>query len=160
LTTFERLVRGSFAPSVLLLFSLLFSFAAYAQGDNISQQIANLQDSDPRIRANAATDLGRFKDPRGVEPLIVALGDKNAKVRGQAAWALGQLHDLKATKPLIGLLKEKDMTVQLGVSMALGELKDPASIQPLIEAMNDRSLGDGRFPGAPYGKLDLRRWSH
>jgi HEAT repeat protein len=153
LTTFERLVRGSFAPSVLLLFSLLFSFAAYAQGDNISQQIANLQDSDPRIRANAATDLGRFKDPRGVEPLIVALGDKNAKVRGQAAWALGQLHDLKATKPLIGLLKEKDMTVQLGVSMALGELKDPASIQPLIEAMNDRSLGDGRFPGVALWEI-------
>ena len=137
--------KSAITLRLLSLFFLLFAIAAYSQDDNISQQIANLRDPDPAIRKNAAATLGKFKDPRGVEPLIAALGDKDAEVRGQAAFALGKLHDPKATKPLIGLLKEKDEIVQMSVSMALGELRDPASIQPLIEAMNDRSLGDGRF---------------
>jgi HEAT repeat protein len=133
--------------------SLTHLSAEYRLTDNVIQQIANLKNPDTAIRQNAADALGKFKDPRGIEPLIAALTDKDGEVRASAARALGVLHDRRATVPLIALLKDKDRDVQMSVSAALGDLKDPAAVAPLIAAMNDKSLGDGRFATIALGKI-------
>ena len=51
------------------------------------------EDSNYKVRVQAALVLGKLGDPRAVQPLIKALADQNKTVRGIAASALGQLGD-------------------------------------------------------------------
>ena len=81
------------------------------------------EDSNYKIRVQAALVLGKLADPRAVPALVRALSDNNKTVRGIAAQALGQLGDLTAQDPLRGLLRrETDSFVRAQVEKALASL--------------------------------------
>ena len=106
-------VRISTAAAILFY---LFAWApvpsGFAQTDYVAQELDCLNNADPAIRDNAAQSLGKFKDPRGFEPLVHALKDEAAGVRASAAIALGQIGDLRAIEPLVPLLKDSDAVAQ------------------------------------------------
>jgi hypothetical protein len=110
-----------------LLFALLMAAAvAHAAGPDVKVDDlirAVTEDSNYKVRVQAALVLGKLGDTRAVQPLIKALGDQNKTVRGIAASALGQLGDSSAVDPLRGLLKrEGDPFVKGQAEKALASL--------------------------------------
>ena len=109
------------------LFALLFA-AAVAQAAGPDVKVEDLiravtEDSNYKVRVQAALVLGKLGDGRAVQPLIKALADQNKAVRGIAASALGQLGDSSAVDPLRGLLKrETDPFVKGQAEKALASL--------------------------------------
>jgi hypothetical protein len=97
--------------------------------------LKRLTDRDADIRFTAAEVLGKLKDARTVEPLIIALSDSDANVRLGVATALGELKDMRAVEPLIAALSDSDDNVRSRVATALGELKDMRAVEPLITAL-------------------------
>jgi len=93
------------------LFALLLSTAAaWAAGPDVKVDDlvrAVTEDTNYKVRVQAALVLGKLGDPRAVQPLIKALADQNKTVRGIAASALGQLGDSAAVDPLRGLLRRE-----------------------------------------------------
>ena len=92
------------------LFALLLSTAAWAAGSDVKVDDlvrAVTEDTNYKVRVQAALVLGKLGDGRAVQPLIKALGDQNKTVRGIAASALGQLGDSSAVDPLRVLLKRE-----------------------------------------------------
>jgi hypothetical protein len=84
---------------------------------------AVVEDSNYKVRVQAALVLGKLGDTRAVQPLIKALGDQNKTVRGIAASALGQLGDAAALEPLRGLLRrESDAFVRGQIEKAVAAL--------------------------------------
>jgi hypothetical protein len=66
---------------------------------------ALLEDSNYKVRVQAAIVLGKLGDVSAVDSLIKALDDANKTVRGIAAQALGQIGDGAAADPLRALLQ-------------------------------------------------------
>jgi hypothetical protein len=62
---------------MMLLFSFCLPLTGYSQKDEVNTLIQELKDENLCVRRNAAQALGLIKDPRAVEPLIVALKDGN-----------------------------------------------------------------------------------
>jgi hypothetical protein len=92
------------------LFALLVSTTAWAAGSDVKVDDlvrAVTEDTNYKVRVQAALVLGKLGDPRAVQPLIKALADQNKTVRGIAASALGQLGDTAAVDPLRGLLRRE-----------------------------------------------------
>jgi hypothetical protein len=84
---------------------------------------ALLEDTNYKVRVQAALVLGRLGDPAAVPALIKALGDPNKTVRGIAAQALGQVGDGSGVDPLRDLLKrEADPFVRTQTEKALASL--------------------------------------
>src|SRR6185295_21713 len=86
------------------------STAAWAAGSDVKVEDlvrAVTEDTNYKVRVQAALVLGKLGDPRAVQPLIKALADQNKTVRGIAASALGQLGDAAAVDPLRGLLRRE-----------------------------------------------------
>jgi hypothetical protein len=81
---------------------------------------ALLEDTNYKVRVQAALVLGRLGDHAAVPSLIKALDDTNKTVRAIAAQALGQLADHDAGDPLRALLKrEGDPFVRTQTEKAL-----------------------------------------
>ena len=113
------------------LFALLFAGAvAKAAGPDVKVEDlcrAVTDDSNYKVRVQAALVLGKLGDGRAVQPLIKALADQNKTVRGIAASALGQLGDSSAVDPLRDLLKhESDPFVKGQAEKALASLSSAA----------------------------------
>ena len=93
------------------LFALLLSTGGLARAaadvkvDDLVRAVTD--DTNYKVRVQAALVLGKLGDPRAVQPLIKALADQNKTVRGIAASALGQLGDAAAVDPLRGLLRRE-----------------------------------------------------
>jgi HEAT repeat protein len=105
-----------------------------------------MNDSDSRVRYDAARALGEIGDPRATEPLIAALKNTDVSVRYHAAQALGEIKDPRALEPLIAALKDRDVPVRYHAARALGEIKDPRAVEPLIAALKDTDYyTDGIF---------------
>jgi hypothetical protein len=84
---------------------------------------AVIEDSNYKVRVQAALVLGKLADPRAVPWLVKALADANKTVRGIAAQALGQLGDPSATEPLRELLRrESDPFVRTQADKAIAAL--------------------------------------
>jgi len=99
-----------------------------------------LEDPSAKVRANAAVSLGRLKDVRGLEPLLVILkNDESSRARTQAANALGEIQDTRAVEPLISSYSDKSLNVRCAVVSALGNLGDNHSIDLLISALSDEN---------------------
>ena len=85
---------------------------------------ALIEDSNFKVRVQAAIVLGRLGDVGAVPALIKALEDTNKTVRAIAAQALGQLGDGSAAEPLQGLLRrEADPFVKGQADKALATLR-------------------------------------
>jgi hypothetical protein len=109
-----------------LIALLLAAAVAHAAGPDVKVDDlirAVTEDSNYKVRVQAALVLGKLGDNRAVPPLIKALGDANKTVRGIAASALGQLGDSSAADPLRSLLKrETDPFVKGQAEKALASL--------------------------------------
>lgn len=123
--------------SVAALLVSAFCPASHGQGDQVSQLITALKDSDYHIRQNAAQELGKLRDPRAIEPLIVALRDEYFPVRNRAAFALGNIKDPGSVELLLAVLKGPDFDSRNGAATALGIIKDPRTVDPLIVDLKD-----------------------
>lgn len=83
------------------------------------QAVAKLQGADLQDRYYAAWYLGTVRDPRGVEPLLLALQDERDRtalggypLRRNAAKALGQIGDARALPGLVAALTCTDLHVR------------------------------------------------
>jgi hypothetical protein len=84
---------------------------------------ALLEDSNYKVRVQAALVLGRLGDAKAIGPLTKALEDANKTVRAIAAQALGQLGDGGAADALRALLRrEADPFVKSQTEKALAAL--------------------------------------
>ncbi len=88
-------------------------------GKWVIREFIALRDKDGHTRLDAVIELGKKKDARAVEALIVALKDKEDYVRWNAAEALGKIGDEIAIDPLIKALKDKNVLVQKDAAKAL-----------------------------------------
>jgi hypothetical protein len=102
---------------------------ATATQDNVDELCkALLEDSNFKVRVQAALVLGKLGNRTAVEPLIKALADVNKTVRAIAAQALGQIADSAAADPLRDLLKrETDPFVRSQAEKALAALASSAA---------------------------------
>lgn len=86
---------------VVLSAAISFTFglteSAWAQSSPRTSQLSKmLQNSDFRVRTQAAFSLGRLDDPNAVMALVNVLSDSHPAVRAAAAVALGRLGDPRA----------------------------------------------------------------
>jgi HEAT repeat protein len=63
--------------------------------------------------------LGRIRDGRGFDSLLIALNDKSANVRRAAAESLGQMADPRAIEPLKACINDSDKGVTEAVRNSL-----------------------------------------
>jgi HEAT repeat protein len=86
---------------------------------------------------NAASALGRLKDPDSVAPLVSLLADQEQGVRRWAAEALGYIGDPRAIQALLPLLADQAAVVRAGAAEALGMIGDPRAIEALVPLLED-----------------------
>jgi len=91
--------------------------------DRFQHFLAMLDEEDPSQRWKAAESLGRIRDDRAVEPLILALRDDDWRVRQKAAWALGKIGDPRALLPLRRALMHETEGVKEIINESLDEIK-------------------------------------
>ncbi len=136
--------------------------------DSVAEHITALNDSDWGVREDAATALGKFQDPRGVQPLIRALKDSDRSVRVAATTSLTAIgesavlslgHSLQDLDPnvqeiaasilatigddrvvdaLIAALLNPNWIVRSHAAKALGRIGDPSAIDTLILLLQDK----------------------
>jgi hypothetical protein len=92
---------------------------ARAESDSRTGQLTKLlEDSDFRVRTQAAFSLGRLDDPAAVTALLGVLGDPHPAVRAAAAVALGRLGDQRAL-PALRRHQDSSSAVQSQVNRAI-----------------------------------------
>lgn len=91
-----------------------------------------LSDSDPLVRGEAASTLGRVKDPAAFAALKTALKSDDNNTRWGAIQGLAGLNDRQAVPLLISALRHADRNTRWKAAKALGELKDARAIDALI----------------------------
>jgi HEAT repeat protein len=123
------------------------SRAAHALGmigePAVNRLIEILHGGDGDSRWGAVMALGQSRDPRAVEPLIVALADTHGDVRAEAAAALAAI-GRPAVEPLIRFLKYTHGAARAEVVTALGELHDAEAIEPLVQILENADEGERR----------------
>jgi HEAT repeat protein len=116
-----------------------------------SLKALNAENSDERHRAAIA--LGKFANPRAVEPLIKALSDPDSFVRSFAAVSLGNLKDPRALEPLIKLLGDENKRVRRSAAEALGSMRNRSALDALVKALNDGDVFVRRSAAQALGNL-------
>lgn len=99
----------------------------------VSLLIGDLRSPNPQIRGDAAFDLGKIRDARAVEPLIIELRDPDSVNAEVAAEALGDIGDRRAVEPIIAAVKG-NMLIDFGAEKALEQIGSP-SFRPLLHAL-------------------------
>ncbi len=120
--------------------------------DAAFQALVNgLQEEDPKVRRQAATDLWLYGDEHAVDPLLSALKDPVTVVRARAAEAVGRLPsklDPRTVPALSALVHDPEATVRMSAVKALGETRDPSRARPLGAG----GKGQGSRTGQPGGR--------
>jgi len=111
---------------------LAVSLFASPPADEVERRIAELRHESVVVRSLAAIALAKAKDPRAVDPLVVALGDARIEVRVEAAHALGAIRDPRAVEPLLEVLGSPTVATQVAAVEALGRIGDPRTIKDLL----------------------------
>jgi len=88
---------------------------------------------DERLRAWAASWLGRLQSPLAVHDLVRALTDPSERVRLLAADALGRIGASEASIPLGRALCDSDARVQSRAARALGRIGGTESLRVLLQ---------------------------
>jgi HEAT repeat protein len=128
-----RRVRGLMALFCCAVLLVLLSGCENYRTDNL---IRDLEAKEAEVRMNAAIELGKFKNPRVVPPLIAALKDTDKYVPARAEESLVVLGPV-AVETLIGALRNKEEVSRPAVARILGKIMDVSAIDPLMEAMVD-----------------------
>jgi HEAT repeat protein len=125
----------------------------------VNPLVEGLKGSNAKVYIAAAHTLGLLKDPRAIDPLLVALGDKKERVRDSrdtvewwqmheaAMRALGQIRDPRAVDALLAAFKDKDRSVHGPAAVALGQTRDSRVVDALLAAFKDKD-GSMRGPAA------------
>ena len=98
-----------------------------------------------------------MKDPRTVEPLLLALQDWFFKVREAAAYALGGLGDPRAVEPLIDALGDTHGKVREAAVWSLGKFGDHRAVDPLLKTLGDPDPKVREAAAWTLGKFGDRR---
>lgn len=106
--------------------------------------IAALQDRSYDVRKAAAKALGEIRDPRAVQPLMVAIksGDNTSGDNAEQSAAMNALVEIgsAAVEPLLAALKGR-FHMARRAAVTLGRIKDPRAVEPLIAILiNDSSM--------------------
>jgi len=120
----RRLAAALAIWALALVATVRPAVAADVKIDDLCKAV--IEDTNYKIRVQAALVLGRLADPRATQALIKALADPNKTVRGIAAQALGQVGDAVAVDPLRDLLRrETDPFVRQQAEKTLAGLSSP-----------------------------------
>jgi len=105
-----------------------------------------LKDSDPIVRATAASAVVFLAKPEAIAALTQNLNDRDAFVRKETAYALGKVESPDSAAPLIGLLRsEKDLEVKAAAVVALGQSGNISALDPLITILKRSPREDEEF---------------
>jgi HEAT repeat protein len=123
------------APEAPLVLAALGRLAA----DDLARATleATLTAPEPRLRAAAATALGRRGDARSVPPLLAALGDADATVAAAAGEALAVVGPERSLAMLGAMLAAGPPVVRVRTAGVLGALSDARALTPLAHALAD-----------------------
>lgn len=99
--------------------------------------IAALQDTEAKVREQAARALGWISDPRAAAPLSRCLNDTETRCRAAAVEALGMLRTPAALKPLARAMADPGRDVRMRAARALGEMGDPVAADLLLAVVYD-----------------------
>jgi bilin biosynthesis protein len=99
---------------------------AQEKGDERAYQILieTLSDTDPNVRAETASAIGKLTYPPAVPHLILSLQDPDSEVRRTAATALGKLGDRSAIPPLQIALTDASEPVRVLAKMAIAKIEN------------------------------------
>ncbi len=116
----------------------------------VAALIAALDDPSPRLRQQAAEELGTCGEARAIPPLTKALGDADADVRRCAARALWKAADPGTQDVLCAALRDTDYLVRWAAADALGAIGarshsgSEAMHRAAVEALGTALAGDAR----------------
>jgi HEAT repeat protein len=80
---------------------------------NVEVIVKSLNDPSAEVRAQSAEALGRLRDNKAVEPLLVVLNDKDERVREKAVVALGNFSDERIFDALVNfILKDSNANLR------------------------------------------------
>ena len=118
-----------------------------------------LEDSDPRVRGEAAATLGYTESLSSSPKLVRRLSDENSDVVVRSIYALKNLYAVKSTDDtvkkdirnrasdsLIKLLSKPDKRVQKAAIMALGKFRIQKALDPIMERLD--TLDSDQLPTA------------
>ena len=100
-----------------------------------------LQDHDPRVRADMATRLGEARIRGAVDSLVALLDDPHVEVRVSAIRALGEIGDPRAVPAMIEHGSDPSVPFRTAMCRSLGQLEDPRAVPLLgrfLRDMDDR----------------------
>jgi HEAT repeat protein len=118
--------------------------------------LENLESPNPRLRSQAAEDLGRLNSDEAVTCLVERLqADVNTYVRSAAAEALGRIGDATATFPLMDALRDASSFVRRSAAIALGQMQAKEAQGALIRALDDPNFYVRRAAINAIGKLGI-----
>jgi hypothetical protein len=115
--------------------------------DHVSMLIENLNSDNFDVQRRAVWALGATKDPRVIEPLILAFKVENRSIQLNAIDAVSRI-GFQAVGPLIESIKSEDRAVRLNASKALRKIKDPEAVDLLVDALSDEN---------PYVRLNAAK---
>ena len=105
-----------------------------------------LKDSDPIVRATAASSVVFLPKPEAITVLSELLNDKDRFVRKETSYALGLISDPDAAAPLMTLLqRELDPELRTAAVIALGTSRNPSALPSLIQMLYVRPREETEF---------------
>ena len=109
----------------------------------IVQQAAAIKNNIPGSRSLdiAIEAMGRTREKRAVEPLLVLLESGDADVRRGAALALGHIGDARAVEPLMRVVANQHIRIAEPAARALGLLRDRRATDLLIKCAKSHDIG-------------------
>jgi HEAT repeat protein len=110
-------------------------------GPAVGQLTQAAKDPDKIMRLGAVSALSGIKDPRVVEPLIIALSDEDIAIRAAAAKGLAWSEDPRAAEPVMTALKDKEKEVRENAVEGLCWNHSAWVIDPIIATMRDPESG-------------------
>jgi HEAT repeat protein len=119
----------------------------------VTRLVRRLHDPHWLVRAKAAEDLGRMRDPVALEGLIQALNDEEKQVRIRAAEGLGKIGDPKAIEPLVAAMVYGfvDNTARYS-SEALADIGQPA-LPALVNALRSKDRYQRGYAASALGRI-------
>ncbi|MGC9348230.1 MAG: HEAT repeat domain-containing protein [Anaerolineae bacterium] len=122
----------------------------------ISRCVENLESPNPRLRSQAAEDLGKLNAQEAVPELVEHLQDDvNTYVRSASAEALGRIGDVRAIFPLMDALRDTCSFVRRAAAIALGQMQAKEAQGALLNALDDTNFYVRRAAINAIGKLDI-----
>jgi HEAT repeat protein len=125
----------------------------------IKALVNKLMDNDPDVRANAAQELGKTKDPSVIPFLKNALEDEHWYVRSYAASSLQVVAGVDAVPHLLQALEnEKSATGWMNIATILGEIGlTELQLQDILENLNNDKWEERHRTVIIIGKIGDRR---